>query len=211
MAAAPGTSRRASSAPRQPARGDAEREARWGAWMAAAQQGDARAYEALLRDLRPVLRDYVRQRIDEPGAEDVVQTVLLSLHRARHTYRHEQRFAPWLFAIARNAVTDAWRRQGSRRGREEPLPEDDALPAGAHPARLRPEDGRPGGALPARDLERALARLSPIQREAVVLLHLEGLSVSEAALRARVSPGALKVRAHRAYRALRALLEERTA
>jgi len=202
---------RGSAAPRQRGRADAEREARWAAWMAAAQQGDAPAYETLLRDLRPLLRDFVRRRIDEPGAEDVVQTVLLSLHRARHTYRQEQPFAPWLWAIARNAVTDARRRHGSRQGREEPLPEDDALYAGVQATRPPAEDGRQAGALPARDLERALARLPAIQREAVVLLHLEGLSVNEAAVRARVSPGALKVRAHRAYRALRALLEERTA
>lgn len=211
MRAPPAGPDRGSATPRHPARGEAEREARWAAWMVAAQQGDGRAYETLLRDVRPLLRDFVRRRIDEPAAEDVVQTVLLSLHRARHTYRHEHPFAPWLWAIARNAVTDAHRRYGTRQGREEPLPEDDALPAGAHPTRPPAEDGRHGAALPARDLERALARLPAIQREAVVLLHLEGLSVNEAALKARVTPGALKVRAHRAYRALRALLEERTA
>ncbi len=208
MAASPPAERERGSAPRPRSSAEAEREARWADWMVAAQHGDARAYETLLRDLRPLLRDFVRRRIDEPAAEDVVQTVLLSLHRARHTYRGEQPFAPWLWAIARNAVTDARRRQGSRQGREEPLPEDDALPTAGRATRHPAEDGRHAAALPARDLERALARLPAIQREAVVLLHLEGLSVNEAALRARVTPGALKVRAHRAYRALRALLEE---
>ena len=45
------------------------------------------------------------------------------------------------------------------------------------------------------------------QREAVLLVQVQGLSVAEAAVRAGVSLGALKVRAHRGYRALRAQLE----
>ena len=48
-----------------------------------------------------------------------------------------------------------------------------------------------------------LATLSPKQREAVEMLRLEGLTVAEAALRAGVTESALKVRAHRGYRALR--------
>ncbi len=56
------------------------------------------------------------------------------------------------------------------------------------------------------ELEGALASLPGSQRKAVELLHVEGLSVAEAAERVGVSPGALKVRAHRGYRALRALL-----
>ncbi len=56
------------------------------------------------------------------------------------------------------------------------------------------------------ELECALRDLPPAQREAVELIHLEGLSVVEAAARAGVSRSALKVRAHRGYRALRAQL-----
>ncbi|NIP79580.1 MAG: RNA polymerase subunit sigma, partial [Actinobacteria bacterium] len=42
----------------------------------------------------------------------------------------------------------------------------------------------------------ALGRLPPAQRQAVELLQVHGLTVTEAAARAGVSPGALKVRAH---------------
>jgi RNA polymerase sigma-70 factor (ECF subfamily) len=52
----------------------------------------------------------------------------------------------------------------------------------------------------------ALSQLPASQREAVELIHLQGLSVTEAAARVGISPGALKVRAHRGYRALRARL-----
>ena len=52
----------------------------------------------------------------------------------------------------------------------------------------------------------ALEALPAKQRQAVELIHLNGRSVAEASIQAGVSPGALKVRAHRGYRALRARL-----
>ncbi len=55
-------------------------------------------------------------------------------------------------------------------------------------------------------ISHALAQLPASQREAVELIHLKGLSVAEAAAQVGISPGALKVRAHRGYRALRARL-----
>lgn len=174
--------------------------------MTAAQSGDVRAYEALLHELVPALRLFVGRRLPrEAGAEDVVQTVLLSIHRARHTYRPGQPFEAWLFAIARNAVSDFQRARRRLARRERPMPEDDVLPAGppaSHGDRLPP------GSWFSREVDQALAKLPPSQREVVVLLHGQGLSVAEAALRTRVSPGALKARAHRAYTALRALLQE---
>jgi RNA polymerase sigma-70 factor (ECF subfamily) len=59
-------------------------------------------------------------------------------------------------------------------------------------------------------LSEALLTLPPAQRQAVELLQVQGLSVVEAAARAGVSPGALKVRAHRGYRAMRARLVDET-
>jgi RNA polymerase sigma-70 factor, ECF subfamily len=189
--------------------GDAGRETRWSQWMAAAQRGEARAYESLLRELRPSLQGFIRRQISNDAAvEDIVQTVLLSLHRARHSYRSEHLFEPWLWAIARNALTDFQRKRARRNGREEPLPDENALPDGFSGATsFESRAGRDPVGL-SRDLEHALSRLPASQQEAVLLLHLEGLSVIEAAVRAHVSPGALKARVHRAYRALRSLLEE---
>jgi len=175
-------------------------EIRWRAWMIAAQRGDAVAYEKLLAELLPQLRGFVGNRVfDVAAREDVVQNVLLSVHRARHTYRAERPFMPWLYAVARNAITDHARVQGRRAARETPLAAI-AEPVAAPPAA--------DGAGLSRELAAALAGLPPAQREAVVMLKLEGLSVVEAAARAGVSPGALKVRAHRGYRALRSCLGE---
>jgi RNA polymerase sigma-70 factor (ECF subfamily) len=177
-----------------------EREARWRTWMTAAQRGDSAAYEKLLVELLPYLRRFVRRRLaDADAGEDVVQTVFLSIHRARHTYRPERPFGPWLHSVARNAVIDFARAQARRCRREtsleaEGVPEPIAVAHASPPAGLSPE------------LDRALEALPDSQREAVVLLHLEGLSVAEAASWVGISKGALKVRAHRGVRALRGLL-----
>jgi RNA polymerase sigma-70 factor (ECF subfamily) len=178
-----------------------ERDARWRAGMVAGQAGDAPSYEKLLRELIPYLRRFVRRRLlDAAAAEDVVQNVLVSVHRARHTYRSERPFTPWLHTIARNAIIDHARWLARRSGRELGL-DDDGVPEPA----VEPQEPNRDGLSP--ELESALASLSTKQREAVELIHLQGLSVAEAAQRAGVTQSALKVRAHRGYRALRARLE----
>lgn len=171
----------------------------WRQWMRAAQGGDREAYEALLRALLPLLRRFTRRRVSDPeAAEDVVQDVLLLIHRARHTYRPERAFAPWWRTIARNAAIDYYRKRGRRTGRELPIEDfeiaDEREPD--TPQSLAPE------------LQEALETLPASQRQAVELIHLQGMSVAEAAEAAGVKPGALKVRAHRGYKALRRHLEE---
>lgn len=174
-------------------------EERWSRWMAAAQQGDRVAYERLLREVLPVVREFVGARMRRlPGAEDVVQNVLLSIHRARHTYRPEQPFGPWLRAIARNAVTDAQRASTRPEARSVPLEHVEASLS------QPPAQGVDRGL--SQELSDALSELPPQHREAVELIHLRELSVAEAAAHVGISPGALKVRAHRGYKALRARL-----
>ncbi len=171
--------------------------------MIAAQAGDSATYEKLLFELLPYVRRQLAGRVREPAErEDIVQTVLISVHRARHTYRPEHPFVPWLWAVVRNASID-WLRARGRRSRHEWGGDMDDLPEPSAPAPL------PGQKALSPELEGALATLPASQREAVELLHLEGLSVAEAAERVGVSPGALKVRAHRGYRSLRVLLSRR--
>jgi len=176
---------------------------RWRLWMVAAQAGDGATYEMLLRELLPYVRSLVARRIRDPAdREDIVQNVLISLHRARHTYRAERPFLPWLRAVVRNASIDSLRARG-RRSRVEIAGDVETLAEASYEARL------PGEDVLSPALQGALAALPASQREAVELIHVEGLSVAEAAERAGVTPGALKVRAHRGDRRLRTLLADR--
>lgn len=174
-----------------------DRAERWRTWMAAAQQGDADAYERLLTELLPFISGIVRGRMrDDPAVDDTVQEVLLSIHTARHTYRPERPLIPWVRTIARNAVIDWARRQSRTRAREADV-EAAGLPAPAQSERAP---------VLSKSLERALGSLPEAQRQAVVMLKIEGLTVVEAAEKVGVTTGALKLRAHRGYRALRDLL-----
>lgn len=169
-------------------------------WMQAAQAGDASAYRMLLTTIQPRIRAMVRGKIrQEAAAEDVVQNALLSIHRGRSTYRPERPFGPWMRAIVRNSIIDHFRERKRRGDREvelivEQWP-DTSDSADSESVELAPE------------LAAALAALPDAQREAVTLVQVKGLSVAEAALRVGISPGALKVRAHRGYRAMREALE----
>jgi len=163
--------------------------------MAAAQRGDHEAYRDLLEAVQPMILGYVRKRIEsEVAAEDIAQDVLLTMHRVRHTYDPERPFEPWLFSIARSRLIDHLRRR-RRVSAIEVL--TDTLP----------EIAATAAAETAGDSAfEILERLPATQREAFAMLKLEGLTTEEAARRAGVSVSALKVRAHRAYKALRKAL-----
>lgn len=163
--------------------------------MRTAQTGDRDSYRALLDDIAQDVQSFLRRILrDEQDAEDACQDTLLALHRYRHTYDPARPFEPWLYAVARNVSrTHLERRRVRRRHEERP----DVLPEQAvdldHGFERRVRAG--------------IASLSPEQREAVVLVKLDGHSVEEAAKRAGTTAGALKVRIHRAYKMLKRVLE----
>jgi RNA polymerase sigma-70 factor, ECF subfamily len=160
------------------------------------QQGDPNACQELLDDIGPSLTRFLRRRVADPDElEDVYQEVFMAIFEARHTYQPGRPFEPWLFAIARNIAVDYSRRRWARSHWEELVAEPPGRPADMSNA-AAPELGE------------VLAGLPPDQREAFSMLKLDGLSVEEAAARAGVSVGALRVRAHRAYKSLKRLIGE---
>lgn len=168
--------------------------------MAAAQDGDQRAYATLLQAVTPYLRAQARRYIRSTAdVEDVVQEILLTIHRVRHTYDPERPFLPWLVAIARRRIVDRLRGQGRRDAREIVIAPDDETFTGA--AANTPEEEPDHERLHA-----AVAALPPGQRLAVELLKFKDLSLKEASDVSGMSVGSLKVAAHRAYKTLRAAL-----
>src|ERR1044071_7468537 len=91
---------------------------RWSALMAAAQSGDGIAYQTLLRGCIPVIKAIARRRgIEAARIDDVVQDVLLTIHRARQTFDPSRSFTAWLSVIADRRAIDLIRRirlQGQR-------------------------------------------------------------------------------------------------
>ncbi len=161
--------------------------------------GDERAFEEVFRRYAPRVLGYMRRGyLTGREAEDLAQQTFLQLHRARFDYRPDRPLGPWLMTIARNVKHDFLRRIG-RRG----------VPAGLEG--LEPASDDPGGPrLEAREaVEGALAHLPASLRRVVELHWLSHLSFAEVAESLGISRSAAKVRAHRAYRALRRFLEDR--
>ena len=166
--------------------------------MAAAQDGDRKAYETLLREALPYIRSVVRSLHGRPErADEVTQDVLLTVHRVRHTYDPSRPFRPWLAAIARRRAIDALRRH--RRTEIHEVSDQYAYETFADVTANRHAE------MPttAEGLRAAIAHLPAQQREAVQLLKIRGLSLAEASAETGRSIAALKVNMHRAVKTLR--------
>ncbi|KYF55948.1 RNA polymerase subunit sigma [Sorangium cellulosum] len=167
--------------------------------------GDARAFPELHRALHGRLLAYLTRMCSSATlAGDLTQETFLRVHRARSTFAPGGAVTPWAYSIARNVYLDHARAQRHRSA--ERLPSD----PGAEPPDPRGADAEAVAVASqtARAVERVLSSLPAAQREAFVLLRYEGLSVHDAAAILGATPTAVKLRAFRAYEALRAELEE---
>ncbi len=176
-------------------------EASWVVLMRAAQGGDARSYDQLLRSVSPFIRNLVRRYCRDPDlAEDVVQDVLLTVHRVRHTWDPQRPFSPWLASIAARRGIDRIRR-ASRVARHE-VSDEIAIETFAAPA----ANNESGALHAAETIAPLLAALPERQRRALEAVKIRGLSVAQAASESGQSVAALKVTMHRAVKALRNLV-----
>lgn len=174
------------------------REQSWESLMRAANRGDQRAYASLLGAIAPVVRGIVRARGAALGfeqCEDIVQDVLLTIHLKRQTWREDQPLRPWLYAVTRHKVIDAFRARGNRVD----LPVEDfaeVLPA--------PTADDP---LEARDMERVIGQLDPRAAAIVGAIGIDGDSVAQTGDRLGMTEGAVRVALHRAFKRLAQLRE----
>ncbi len=171
--------------------------------MAAAQTGDASAYQVLLRDCVPVIAQTARrQGVASDRVDDVVQEVLITIHRARATYDPDRPFLPWLRAIAQRRAIDSLRRHGRQAVREV----HDPIAYEGHAEETVEADAALDAQTRSRTLRASIATLPAGQRQAVERLGLRGQSLEEAAADTGRSKTALKVNLHRAIKALRGKL-----
>jgi RNA polymerase sigma-70 factor (ECF subfamily) len=171
--------------------------------MAAYVAGDGRAFEHLFARLAPRLhRFFQRSFRSEATADDLLQTTFLKLHKARATYKPDLRVAPWAFAIAARVRLDEFRKRKrlAEDGDEEALARADE----ARAAETRDEGGVDGDTADA--VRRAIDALPESQRVVIHLNRFEGMTFAEIARVLGTTEGAIKLRAFRAYGALRQTL-----
>ena len=83
--------------------------------------------EQVWQDFRSQVRRFLLQRVrDEALADDLLQETFIRIHRGLGSVRDPSRIMPWLSSVARNVVTDHYRKE-SHTGKElEPVPEADS-------------------------------------------------------------------------------------
>jgi RNA polymerase sigma-70 factor, ECF subfamily len=172
-------------------------------------RGDEAAFAELYDTIAPRLLGFLRKATRDPfTAEDLMQQTLLHMHRARGSFIPGAPVMPWAFAIARRLLFDSARRRRVERRLFSETPADDNRMTYEPTAPAAPADEL----LHVRRLEwRLRQRLDDLpesQRTAYQLLRQEGLSLKRAATVLGTSVTAVKLRAHRAYVALRAVLRD---
>lgn len=163
--------------------------------------GDGSAFELLYRRYaRPVFGLALRRLGDRGRAEDAVQETFASIWRSASSYRPDRGpGAPWLYAVARNAIIDR------ARARSEPPAESPDEPS---PEAGPPERAEAGWT--AWRVHRALEELPAHERAVLELAYWSGLSQSEIAEFLGIPLGTVKTRTRSALARLADLLEEET-
>ena len=178
-------------------------------WMATEQ--DQRISEAIERE-QSRLRNFIRRRVaDQEEAEDVLQDVFYELIQAYRMMKPVEQVTAWLFQVARNRITDLFRRKKREALRTEPvastedgealqweevLPSTESGPEAAYARRVLLEE-----------LDEALEELPAAQREVFIAHELLGYSFKEIAAQTGVSLNTLLSRKHYAISHLRERLK----
>lgn len=159
--------------------------------------------EAIWRALHGPLLGFIARRVpDRDSAEDILQEVMLRIHRHVGKLKSAPAVSAWIYEIARNAITDHYRRAVVRR--ERPSGSDTDLDRPEPPVlEPTPEELRSELALCMAPL---LQQLPAIYREALTLTELEGLTQAKAAVRVGLSTSGMKTRVQRARAQLKELV-----
>ena len=162
--------------------------------------GDKRAYADLLRETARLLRPFLARRLSfESEVDDLLQEILLSIHKARHTYDGMRPYKPWAFAIARFRLQDYLREHYADQLRH--AVELSEVENNLH------EDVTES-AISYESISGEIHKLPEKQATILQLMHQEGYTAKEVAEKLGMNESAVKVAAHRAYKILRKKLEE---
>ncbi len=175
--------------------------------VARAQRGDREAFAELYRQyLTPIYRFVFLRVKSREEAEDLTQSVFMKAWAAIREYRERGNpFSAWLYAIARNAVVDRWKKKKEvRLGAEEQddlfarIPDDAPNPTERAESRERQER-----------IRTAIQHLSEDQQELVILKFIDDLSNHEISAITGKSEDAIRQLQFRALKALRNILSDK--
>jgi RNA polymerase sigma-70 factor, ECF subfamily len=149
-------------------------------------------------ELAGLLRPFIARRVPDVEVDDVLQEVFLRVESSVQALRDEERFGPWIYRVARNAITDSHRRRARQpllRAELDLSIDEEACGPSALEAEL------------AAYVVGVVAELPSPYREALTLTELQGLTQQAAADALGISLSAMKSRVQRGREKLRELVE----
>ncbi|MCP5042116.1 MAG: sigma-70 family RNA polymerase sigma factor [bacterium] len=166
---------------------------------AAVETDRQESFNALVRDHRDRAVALAWRMVggDGAAAEDVAQEAFVRAHRALGQFRGQAQLSTWFTRILLNEANRYLRWRWVRQRRAAEMPDDPEAPSSP-----------PGDPMLRGRIAQALEKLSRGQREAFVLIHLEGYTVRETAEITGRAPGTIKSHLHRALKALRSELSD---
>ena len=156
--------------------------------------GNQARYAEFLHAITPLLRRMVLRYVPAADSEDIVQEILISIHKARHTYDGNRPIKPWLIAIARFRITDYLRRYYAT-GRNRTVDIDAFTETLADDVTESLETHE--------SIEKILADVPDRERQILTLMHVEGYTAKQVGEQLQMKESAVKVAAHRAIKRLR--------
>lgn len=169
-------------------------------WMRLALKGDQQAYATLLQETARLLRPFLSKRLYSSNeVDDVLQEILISIHKARHTYDGQRPYMPWAYAIAKFRLHDHLRAHYAdelRQAIDISEVENDLQEVVTEPP------------LSYESISGDIQNLPAKQATILQLMHQEGYTAKEVAKKIGMTESAVKVAAHRAYKVLRRKLEK---
>lgn len=167
---------------------------KWTILMKQTQEGDAVSYEQLLEEISDFLVAYLRKRIFNPDyIDDLIQDVLLALHKARHTFDSSKPFFPWFLSIVNYKIIDYFNEQKRSNG----------LSFEDHFYELDMSDSFETNIESKWMIESVLSDLSPVYRDLLKSVKLDGYSIKEASILLGLSISNVKTSIHRALKQLK--------
>jgi len=162
--------------------------------------GDKRAYSDLLRETAYFLRPFLERKLNSRNeVDDLLQEILLSIHKARHTYDGKRPYRPWAYAIAKYRLLDYLRIHYADNlfSAIELSEVENSLQNYVKEYRVNYES-----------ISESICKLPEKQAQILRMMHQEGYTAKEVAKKTGMTESAVKVAAHRAYKMLKKQLRE---
>jgi len=162
------------------------------------QQGDAYAYDLLVKRYKDPLMNYIYRFVgSRTDAEDILQETFLRLYKNKHYYREIAKFSTWIYTIAGNLAKTELRKRKRRHffsinnymstDKDYELPDKNITP-----------DKYADSTITDVEIQKAIEKLSPKFRQVILLRDIQGFSYEEIANIVNIPLGTVKSRVNRA-------------